>query len=63
MTQEPLFVFALAYNLSRPEKLARGAYTRTMKRLAPLHTPLLGLAVFRPDGGRYISSLHFFSVL
>jgi TraX protein len=30
----PLFVFALAYNLARPGVLARGAYLRTMKRLA-----------------------------
>lgn len=30
----PLFVFVLAYNLARPGTKARGAYTRTMKRLA-----------------------------
>ena len=30
----PLFVFVLAYNLARPGALERGAYTRTMKRLA-----------------------------
>lgn len=30
----PLFVFVLAYNLARPGALDRGAYTRTMKRLA-----------------------------
>ena len=30
----PLFVFVLAYNLARPGSLDRGAYTRTMKRLA-----------------------------
>ncbi len=30
----PLFVFVLAYNLARPGVLERGAYLRTMKRLA-----------------------------
>ena len=30
----PLFVFVLAYNLARPGAFERGAYTRTMKRLA-----------------------------
>ena len=30
----PIFVFVLAYNLARPGALERGAYTRTMKRLA-----------------------------
>lgn len=30
----PLFGFALAYNLARPGTLARGAYPRTLKRLA-----------------------------
>ena len=30
----PLFTFVLAYNLARPGALERGAYTRTMKRLA-----------------------------
>ena len=30
----PLFVFVFAYNLARPGAMARGAYARTMKRLA-----------------------------
>ena len=30
----PLFGFVLAYNLARPDALARGVYGRTMKRLA-----------------------------
>ena len=30
----PLFVFVLGYNLARPGAFERGAYTRTMKRLA-----------------------------
>ena len=30
----PLFSFVLAYNLARPEALARGTYQRTLKRLA-----------------------------
>ena len=30
----PIFVFVLAYNLARPGAFERGAYTRTMKRLA-----------------------------
>ncbi len=30
----PLFVFILAFNLARPEALARGIYSRTMIRLA-----------------------------
>ncbi len=30
----PLFIFVLAYNLARPGVMARGAYDRTMKRLA-----------------------------
>ena len=30
----PLFIFVLAYNLARPGTLERGAYPRTMKRLA-----------------------------
>lgn len=30
----PLFIFVLAYNLSRPDAFERGAYTRTMLRLA-----------------------------
>jgi hypothetical protein len=30
----PLFMFVLAYNLARPKSLARGAYRRTMIRLA-----------------------------
>ncbi|KWF77612.1 conjugal transfer protein TraX [Burkholderia diffusa] len=30
----PIFGFVLAYNLSRPDTLARGVYGRTMKRLA-----------------------------
>lgn len=30
----PLFVFVLAYNLARPGVLERGAYLRTMRRLA-----------------------------
>lgn len=30
----PVFVFVLAYNLARPGALARGAYRRTMTRLA-----------------------------
>lgn len=30
----PLFIFVLAYNLARPGALERGAYPRTMKRLA-----------------------------
>lgn len=30
----PIFVFVLAYNLARPGAFKRGAYTRTMKRLA-----------------------------
>lgn len=30
----PLFVFSLAYNLARPGVLERGAYPRTMRRLA-----------------------------
>ena len=49
----PLFVFVLAYNLARPDALARGAYPRCMKRLAlfgALATPpfvaLGGLAVW-----------------
>jgi hypothetical protein len=29
----PIFVFVLAYNLARPDSLARGAYQRTMIRL------------------------------
>lgn len=30
----PLFIFVLAYNLARPDVMAREAYGRTMKRLA-----------------------------
>ena len=30
----PLFVFVLAYNLARPDVMAREVYGRTMKRLA-----------------------------
>ena len=48
----PLFVFVLAYNLARPDALARGAYPRCMKRLAlfgalatPSFVALGGLAV------------------
>jgi hypothetical protein len=52
----PLFVFVLAYNLARPGVLERGAYLRTMKRLAlfgvlamPAFFALSGLsAAWRP---------------
>ena len=30
----PLFIFVLAYNLARPDVMAREVYGRTMKRLA-----------------------------
>ena len=30
----PIFVFVLAYNLARPGVFERGAYPRTMKRMA-----------------------------
>nr|WP_031943383.1 TraX family protein [Pseudomonas sp. NFPP33]AGH89249.1 TrbP-like conjugal transfer protein [uncultured bacterium] len=39
----PLFAFVMAYNLSRPDTLARGSYQRSMRRLAAfgvLTTPI-----------------------
>lgn len=39
----PLFAFVMAYNLSRPDTLARGTYQRSMRRLAAfgvLTTPI-----------------------
>ena len=45
----PLFGFVLAYNLARPMALERGAYQRTMKRLAV--TGLLATPAFLALGG------------
>jgi TraX protein len=45
----PLFVFVLAVNLARPEMLARGAYLRTMQRLAVFG--VLAIPAFLTLGG------------
>lgn len=57
----PLFAFVLAYNLARPKAMERGAYQRTMKRMAiagALATPAF-LALGGLLGGFYPLNIMF----